>query len=106
MATRLNFRDQIVKRLLTGQIHTGGGFIQQKQFRFSQQAEGDEHALQLAAGKLRQWAVEKTFHSDFGKRSADAVVHRRMRLPEPVARLAQAQGEKLAHAQDETRLEV
>src|ERR1043166_911867 len=106
MAPRLNFGDQIVKSLLTGQIHAGRWFIQQEQFGFAQQAEGDQNPLQLAAGKLGEWPVQKAFHSNFRQRAADAIVHRGMRLPEPVPRLAQAQSEKLAHAQDEARLEI
>src|SRR2546425_2051994 len=45
----LDLRDQVIERLLAWQINTRSRFIEQQQLRFAQEAEGNQHPLQLAA---------------------------------------------------------
>src|SRR6185503_19469134 len=45
LSALLHIRDKIIKSLLSGSVHAGGGLIEQKQFGVAQQAKGNEHAL-------------------------------------------------------------
>jgi hypothetical protein len=64
MMPLLDFRDQIVKGLLTRQIHPGGRLIEQEQLGFPEQTESNQNPLQLAAGEFRQWPIEQSFDAN------------------------------------------
>src|ERR1043165_66604 len=93
--------NEFVKSLFAGGIHAGGGFVEEEQFGIVQKAEGDEDALELAAGKAGERTIEQGFDTDFDEERANAFGDGFARLPEPVASLFEAQREKFADAERE-----
>jgi hypothetical protein len=61
--------------------------------------------LELAAGELRDGAIEQGLNADFLEGGADGLVGKAMGFPEPLMGLARAEREEFADAQDETAIE-
>lgn len=102
----MDIGDEIVESFLAGGIDASGRFIEQEEFGIVKQAESDEDALELTAGKVGERAVEELFDADFGDGRADEAVVGFVGAPEPVASALHAQSEEFADTEDETAFEV
>src|ERR1051325_3636373 len=93
--------NQLVKGLFAWCVHTCGRFVEEKEFGIVQEAEGDEHALELAAGKAGERAIEQGFDANFDEKRPNAFRDGGARLPEPMPGLLESQREEFADAERE-----
>jgi hypothetical protein len=63
----VNGGDEFVEIGLAGGIHAGGGLVEEEQLGFGEEAERDEDALELAAGKMGERGVEELFGVEFAE---------------------------------------
>src|SRR4051812_26370147 len=106
MMPGLDLRNQLVKCLAPRGIDSSRRLIQQQQFGFAQEAESDQHALELPARELGDGPVEQRFDPDFRQAAVQQFISARISLPKPMTALARSQREKLTHAQHKAALEI
>src|SRR3954470_19974593 len=102
----MNGGDQFVKSLLARRINTRRRFVEQQQLGIVQQAESNQHALKLPAGKPRERTIKQRFDPNLNEQRTNPFRHRFARLPKPVLGFLDPQRQKFADAQRESLFQV
>ena len=102
----MDLGDEFVKVGLTRGVHTGGGFIEQQQFRLVEEAGANQDALELPAAEPSHGAVEQSGDIHLGHRRVQLLIDLSGRTPEPGGGDRSSDGQEFPHRQHEARVEL